>query len=1116
MKKFLVALLMIGFVASAQTTTPNLGLQIPATGSNNWYIPLNYNFNKLDQLLGGTLALTNLTVTNLTTTNFNIPAGSIVTSLGFDPLNPANNLSDVASASAALANLGGIGVSNVKGTYSNTTSYNQGDIVSSTSGAFISLVGSNLGNTPESSPSFWELFVSGSGFSGGVIPGNSTVVNNAASTSIGAVNTVANNNIGLVAYSNGFESIGSTAANFDYMWFQQVSGFVEAILPATSIFGWSASNSASSGVATADTGFDRVSPGVIAVDGPLGAATGELDMGKLVSSSEVDAVTGNFSGNVAIAGTCTVGGVPCGSSSGGGNFGTVNNTDVGYFTDLDPANAGGIVAAGGDPATQNAVEQATALAAACWQNANGGRATFYKSRYGANVSNLEIGTGITLTGFTDADEQYGYGSPSLVQMTAGTGTEASGNSVVDVDYSYTATCPGGSSPIALGGNDDIIKNLTLSGAGGGGFDEGVRVIGYNNTVMDVNGSGFGGAFIRDQSGFNNRNDWNYATNVCEFYQNEARTGTTPGSCSALSFYTTDGEASHNQISTGWGFSNAWVVNPLSYHQIFAFGIAGSGNYITDNLVQTDETGVFLAGQENRFLGNRIEFMGAELLDNECSSCIVSGTAMLSGGLDHTQMRPAAWSSSTAYTTGQQVSLSNSWYTAIASSTNQTPPNATYWTVYQEPWNSTDTYTSGEYIYYNDTYWVATAAVPANTPPPDSRWTATLSVGVNAYFGILDTSGGGNVYSANFVGQEEGLNGPSYYRGSYFTPGNGALLDLTNHCDQDIPDKYGNNQCHWGGDLYANGGGIGTIANNRTYSEVITNNVVYVGDYSHITLVDTSTNSVNSFVGESDGQNFDLTPVGADQVVNPNVGYYGHPTVVTCDGFPLLMKKGHTYNWTYSAENAYQVQQTACPSVSNSQALFNYTNNLSIAPTTDNVGTVSVFGTTQTLAEPTHNIDQIQNNGGDTSFTYCYIIAYYNAGAYHTTATACLDKLPLATPSGFQNFFAINAFPPTMTSWTAYRYSSTNPAISSVGVLGTGTNNRPEGYDTGAALTGTVPPANINTSGRISVGNSSDTSAVTHSSLCNNSSQQNDVWVQNGHLNVCIAGVPYIVTTTAAP
>lgn len=59
------------------SSTPNIGLQIPATGSNNWYIPLNYNFTKLDLLLSGNSPLPNLTVTG--TGSF----GGVVTAAGF-------------------------------------------------------------------------------------------------------------------------------------------------------------------------------------------------------------------------------------------------------------------------------------------------------------------------------------------------------------------------------------------------------------------------------------------------------------------------------------------------------------------------------------------------------------------------------------------------------------------------------------------------------------------------------------------------------------------------------------------------------------------------------------------------------------------------------------------------------------------------------------------------------------------------------------------------------------------------------------------------------------------------------------------------------------------------
>jgi prepilin-type N-terminal cleavage/methylation domain-containing protein len=43
--------------------------------------------------------------------------------------------------------------------------------------------------------------------------------------------------------------------------------------------------------------------------------------------------------------------------------------------------------------------------------------------------------------------------------------------------------------------------------------------------------------------------------------------------------------------------------------------------------------------------------------------------------------PAAWSATTAYAVGDVSILSNQYYRAIRASTNQTPPNATYWTTH---------------------------------------------------------------------------------------------------------------------------------------------------------------------------------------------------------------------------------------------------------------------------------------------------------------------------------------------------------------------------------------------------------------------------------------------------
>src|SRR6185312_9375949 len=66
MKRILSAIVLTLVLCSfgpcqAQTVqTPNVGLELPAAGSTNWNIPLNFNFNLLDQILGGTVQVPGL------------------------------------------------------------------------------------------------------------------------------------------------------------------------------------------------------------------------------------------------------------------------------------------------------------------------------------------------------------------------------------------------------------------------------------------------------------------------------------------------------------------------------------------------------------------------------------------------------------------------------------------------------------------------------------------------------------------------------------------------------------------------------------------------------------------------------------------------------------------------------------------------------------------------------------------------------------------------------------------------------------------------------------------------------------------------------------------------
>lgn len=92
-------------VALAQQPTPNIGLQIPATGSNNWYIPLNFNFSKLDQLLSGNIAIPALRVTN------NVFIGGTVTANAFSTGGGTNFASAVPASQFAPVYYSGAGSS---------------------------------------------------------------------------------------------------------------------------------------------------------------------------------------------------------------------------------------------------------------------------------------------------------------------------------------------------------------------------------------------------------------------------------------------------------------------------------------------------------------------------------------------------------------------------------------------------------------------------------------------------------------------------------------------------------------------------------------------------------------------------------------------------------------------------------------------------------------------------------------------------------------------------------------------------------------------------------------------------------------------------------------------
>ncbi len=99
---FLIALFLTAPFATAQAPsyTPNFGFQIPAYGTSNWQVPLDYNFNLLDQILNGS-----------------IPAGGI-------------------------------------STWTSTVTYQVGQLILYNGQGFVSLQNGNTGNAP-AIPSVW-------------------------------------------------------------------------------------------------------------------------------------------------------------------------------------------------------------------------------------------------------------------------------------------------------------------------------------------------------------------------------------------------------------------------------------------------------------------------------------------------------------------------------------------------------------------------------------------------------------------------------------------------------------------------------------------------------------------------------------------------------------------------------------------------------------------------------------------------------------------------------------------------------------------------------------------------------------------------------------------------
>src|ERR1700691_2537711 len=72
----------------SETTTPNVGLQVPAFNQANWQVPIQYDLNRLDLIFGGAIQVPALSVVNLTVVNVGpmlVPAFVVESPAGSTP-----------------------------------------------------------------------------------------------------------------------------------------------------------------------------------------------------------------------------------------------------------------------------------------------------------------------------------------------------------------------------------------------------------------------------------------------------------------------------------------------------------------------------------------------------------------------------------------------------------------------------------------------------------------------------------------------------------------------------------------------------------------------------------------------------------------------------------------------------------------------------------------------------------------------------------------------------------------------------------------------------------------------------------------------------------------------
>jgi hypothetical protein len=595
------------------------------------------------------------------------------------------------------------------------------------------------------------------------------------------------------------------------------------------------------------------------------------------------------------------------------------------FSDLSTEYDGG-VANPTDGSTGNVLQQ-TLFAAYFWGVVHGNaRATVVvASEYPISGTRILVPGNVNLVCSSYSPHTYSGGC-HISQTDPGDNTATGGSALLIADYKsgvlsdHKTMCSTHDNPqqpgcTIISGAGASIRGFTLYGSGyaAGGADVGIRVAVSNVHVEDTAITGFfGGPGIQVSGGLNDSFDWNYGTNVDTWW------------CAHPSQLThilggmdlggmVDGEASNNQYSTGCSFTKMFTVS-LEYPYLAAMSVGGAGNLIQNNLLQVDGIGLITAGMEHRVVDNRVEYTGREAIRNVGHTMLFSGNRITSACLDPNliNLRPGALDNGTPryphaptfLHTGYLIMDPSGNIEQVIGNSGTSDSAAPDWSV--EP---------GGTVVGDELTWENMGPWPTDKSPLIYWAQPSLVTGV--CYAVYDNGGGGNTWSANEVGQEVGVNGWSYLRGSYFiTGGPGSITG--NMCDGDLSDAYGNGQCWWGGDLYANGGPA-YLAPNGERVTALGGGTAWVGDYSVLLLADNIPRHYNDFQGMSDGQLFSVTSATVPNVIDPwsldgnGAGVYGHPSLKTCTGGPVVVAPGTYFEFYYDSKSKFGVTQVNCSS-----------------------------------------------------------------------------------------------------------------------------------------------------------------------------------------------------------